>query len=1230
MKKTHYQDKASGKWLLTLLLTLLWSVASTAQTTVSINNADGEHIYHLRNGNYLNISGTDASYVTIAGYMTHSNGSTFQWTGRDGSYAFKTHTAAQRGLNYIEIIPLSNSSTAISNAAQGGYATDANNTTINGEPVFWNLYIPNGDRVDYFNPNASGDYGSIWIGSGDFFGFPEYGHGLEGWGHGTQYYGLNTTVLAHPNNTKQYYFDIKIGKEYKYGEDFAIKFFQRKNYESSYDPEYSNTSYRRIFEFVYRDRSSGEPDHSYDSYSTLIRFRPKTAANGDEVMDYLQINAGDNYYTGDGNIEGLSNLLYSEMPKLPKWYSFNFMINFDDLSTPYVDNVAWSSHRAPLDVTLTSRPTEGTDDIEWATGMKNEANFETTSVRGNNLDISVQLNNRPDLEGSKRIYLRDALRFDQCILYANQGLDNDACFYKKLTITGELNSQDMQFLSAILKRNRIETLDLSQAKIPNNAIPANWAEGCTSLKAIHLPEALTSIGNNAFKNCTELEEIDFEGTTTALTYLGSSAFENCGKLTNEPIDNVVSTLHCAISNAAFRGCDNEGFTTLNIPNTVPSIDQYAFAGDKYLTQVTVPASVSQTSSEIISSVNSSEVGEVYTTTTYTIPNATPLYARDFNSGKGTGWNWTTTGKNADYTTGNNNYRTDDAKGVVYLENGTATAPANIGWLRSGDWFNYTFNCTEAGLYKVTVHAREWQANSSVRLSFDGNSTSTLYMEDNGQEEDVTRYVYLTKGDHAMKVEVFGDVNLFNYKFEKASDYSGYGSATVPGRVEAEDFNPGTAYHQDQNNTTEYYNRKAEHTYISNNNSPSNGYGLGYSTVGDSYDYTFTANEAGVYTIDFYTRGTNSGSLEVTLDGKTYSVNIAATGAWTDWTKTGILEGVKLTAGQHTISLKYGLGLDMDYMNFTKTADLSTSAITESLYDNTWNDVTANHCEVVFTGDDDSSNWRAYRDAAQKGWRYLLTKDIYENSSADDEYDEQLNYDVCHQAHADVRMHRVLTAESWDSMVLPFAVMAGTDKSNDEQETTVRTEGNHINYAAIYFAGSKDLLKFLNVGGHNTTGGEVYGAENYVLPAGTPFVIRVGSTTADNIYKFVNVETIASPEIQPKEIDGSYTFKGTFNAKTKYSVEAIGGVWAFSGSKIVHATKTARFKGYRGWFEDPDYSTEAPSFLSMAFEDQDNTTSGIDQVETIETSDAAYTLSGQRTTQMQKGIYIINGKKVVIK
>ena len=94
-----------------------------------------------------------------------------------------------------------------------------------------------------------------------------------------------------------------------------------------------------------------------------------------------------------------------------------------------------------------------------------------------------------------------------------------------------------------------------------------------------IPEGVTSIGEEAFKDCESLTGIVIPGSVTSI---GESAFKYCESLTGIVIPASVTN----IGESAFSSC--KSLTSITIPDSVTNIDGSAFADCKNLTSVTIP------------------------------------------------------------------------------------------------------------------------------------------------------------------------------------------------------------------------------------------------------------------------------------------------------------------------------------------------------------------------------------------------------------------------------------------------------------------------------------------------------------------------------------------------------------------------------------------------------------------------------------------------------------------
>ena len=130
-------------------------------------------------------------------------------------------------------------------------------------------------------------------------------------------------------------------------------------------------------------------------------------------------------------------------------------------------------------------------------------------------------------------------------------------------------------------------------------IAANFMAGNHSLKSLHLPSTLKSIGAYAFENCYSLEEVElpnsllnihqgaFAGCRNLkklklpayISEIGNSAFENCINIDSLYIDNS----YCTIGVAAFRNCNKLTYAYLG--NNILDIGDMAFAFCKNLESI---------------------------------------------------------------------------------------------------------------------------------------------------------------------------------------------------------------------------------------------------------------------------------------------------------------------------------------------------------------------------------------------------------------------------------------------------------------------------------------------------------------------------------------------------------------------------------------------------------------------------------------------------------------------
>ena len=126
------------------------------------------------------------------------------------------------------------------------------------------------------------------------------------------------------------------------------------------------------------------------------------------------------------------------------------------------------------------------------------------------------------------------------------------------------------------------TLYISGTGTMPNSISGAWKDYYGTFTKVVIADGVTTIGSNAFRECSDLVEIVLPNT---IQNIGSSAFENCTSLVNITIPDSVSY----IGSAAFQYCTS--LVEIVIPDLVKGINAYTFRQCRSLVKVTIGNSV---------------------------------------------------------------------------------------------------------------------------------------------------------------------------------------------------------------------------------------------------------------------------------------------------------------------------------------------------------------------------------------------------------------------------------------------------------------------------------------------------------------------------------------------------------------------------------------------------------------------------------------------------------------
>ena len=192
----------------------------------------------------------------------------------------------------------------------------------------------------------------------------------------------------------------------------------------------------------------------------------------------------------------------------------------------------------------------------------------------------------------------------------------------------------------------------------------------------------------------------------------------------------------------------------------------------------------------------------------------------------------------------------------------------------------------------------------------------------------------------------------------------------------------------------------------------------------------------------------------------------------------------------------------------------------------------------------------------------------------------------------VRLARPLVKETWNTIYLPFQ-MSG------EEIAATFGEGTQVAQLSNYDAEQNN-----------------YSFQSATeIAAGIAYLIK---PTADAPATYVLKDKISAPLAY-----GDEYFVGSYDPQDV----AVGDKLVTAGNKIQAVTKAGKIKGFRAFF--PVSTGSGAKDATFTIDGQSTGIIGIDG-DVIETTGNIYDLQGRKVNKPQHGVYIVNGKKVVVK
>lgn len=198
----------------------------------------------------------------------------------------------------------------------------------------------------------------------------------------------------------------------------------------------------------------------------------------------------------------------------------------------------------------------------------------------------------------------------------------------------------------------------------------------------------------------------------------------------------------------------------------------------------------------------------------------------------------------------------------------------------------------------------------------------------------------------------------------------------------------------------------------------------------------------------------------------------------------------------------------------------------------------------------------------------------------------------------VALDREFSTEKRSTMVLPFALTA--------DETSAAFE-------EVYELDAVD-------------GQSIKLAEATEIEAGKPYLVKAKNAILSVTDKALDPKTTVK-NTEKSDASSTVTFVGRFSPVVLTAADN-GNAYVVSNSTLYQVTSNVNVNAYRGYFTVD--TTGGVGVKNFVLDFGNGETTSIEALESETRDKVIYNLAGQRVQKAQKGIFIVNGKKVVIK
>lgn len=221
----------------------------------------------------------------------------------------------------------------------------------------------------------------------------------------------------------------------------------------------------------------------------------------------------------------------------------------------------------------------------------------------------------------------------------------------------------------------------------------------------------------------------------------------------------------------------------------------------------------------------------------------------------------------------------------------------------------------------------------------------------------------------------------------------------------------------------------------------------------------------------------------------------------------------------------------------------------------------------------------------------------------------------------VQVKRTIKAGNWSTIVLPFAM------SGEQVEEAFGSDAKLADFTGVQTTTDE---------ADNIVSMKVSFSQATAIEANHPYLIKVGKDISEFTVDGVTVSPEEEPSVERDEQSVkvgkiTYTsynrFIGTYVAETPVDELML----FLNGNKFYYSDGTVKMKAYRAYFDFYDVLSDIENAGVKMFLDIDGEQTHIGEIVNDKSSNGKwFDLCGRNVRQAEKGLYIVNGKKVMVK